>query len=326
MGECLISRRGGEAYKLPILDTNYPQDVTVMATPDGTASFSIAIAEHGKPTNYTYQWYVNGEAVSGAINANYTKNTTSNDIGTYTVYCDITSKAGTISSRVATLVVKSAIPTSASYSYSGTSELKKDSDYDWTLYLKSSGTLALTDTYDVDIFLQAGGGGGGEGALASGDSFYHGGGGGAGGYQHTEYAQTITGSYDITIGAGGAVKGNGGTTSAFGFCAEGGSSGSGSSGGKSGTASGGSGGYYGGNGVGGNGANGSQGKQAFGAGDIYYGAGGGGTAASFGSSNGNGGETGGGAGTKSATANTGSGGGGDTGKGGSGIVIIRNAR
>jgi hypothetical protein len=152
MGECFISRRGGgEAYMLPILDTNYPQDVSVMAKPNGVASFSIAISEHGKPTNYTYQWYVNGKAVSGAINANFTKHATADDIGTYTVYCDITSKAGTISSRIATLTVKSAIPNSTTYSYSGTSELKKDSDYDWTLYLKSSGILALGDNYNVDI-------------------------------------------------------------------------------------------------------------------------------------------------------------------------------
>ena len=214
MGECLISRRGGEAYKLPILDTDYPQDIAVMATPDGTASFSIAISEHGKPVDYTYQWYVNGEAVSGAINANYTKSTTADDVGTYTVYCDITNKAGIISSRVATLVVKSAIPNSATYSYSGLSELQVDSDYDWTLYLKSSGLLALTDDYNVDIFIQGGGGGGATG----GDN---GGGGGAGGYQNTQYAQTInSGSYDITIGAGGAAGSKGGDSTAFGFTAD----------------------------------------------------------------------------------------------------------
>lgn len=76
MGECLISRRGGEAYKLPILNASYPKDVTAIASANGTASFSIAIEEHGKPTDYTYQWYVNGKAVSGAINANYTMKTT----------------------------------------------------------------------------------------------------------------------------------------------------------------------------------------------------------------------------------------------------------
>jgi hypothetical protein len=182
MGECLISRRGGEAYQLPILDTNYPQDIAVMATPDGTASFSIAISEYGKPVDYTYQWYVNGEAVSGAINANYTMNTTTNNIGTYTVYCDITNKAGTVSSRIATLVVKSAIPNSATYSYSGTSELKAESDYDWTLYLKSSGLLSLVDEYNVDIFVQGGGGSGAGGHSNDGR------GGGGGGYQNTQYA------------------------------------------------------------------------------------------------------------------------------------------
>ena len=320
MGECFISRRGGgEAYKLPILDTNYPQDISVMATPNGIASFSIAIAEHGKPTDYTYQWYVNGEAVSGAINANYSMNATANNIGTYTVYCDITNKAGTISSRAATLRVKNAVPNSTTYSYSGTSELKKDSNYDWTLYLKSSGVLALGDSYNVDIFVQGGGGGG---ASYAGDN---GEGGGGGGYQNTQYAQTISGSNDITIGAGGAIATTGGTSIAFGFRAAGGNPGNGMTGGT-GTGNGGAGGWYWDGGNQGNpGGNGGNGKQAFGVGDTYYGAGGGGAASKFGSPDGKGGTTGGGNAGSAATANTGSGGGGNA-AGGSGIVIIRNAR
>ena len=106
MGECLISRRGGEAYKLPILDTIYPQDKTVTASSDGTVSFFVSISEHGKPTDYKYQWYVNGSAVEGAINVNYIMNATANDVGTYTVYCDVTNKAGTLTSRVATCIIK----------------------------------------------------------------------------------------------------------------------------------------------------------------------------------------------------------------------------
>ena len=319
MGECFISRRGGEAYELPILDTSYPQDILIMAKPNSVVSFSTVIVEHGKPTDYTYQWYVNGKAISGAINANYSMNATATNVGTYTVYCDITNKAGTISSRVATLVIRSAIPTAANYSYSGASELKKDSDYDWTLYLKSSGVLTLGNDYNVDIFVQGGGGGGATGAGNNGE------GGGGGGYQNTQYAQTIRGSNDITIGAGGAVAASGGESSAFGFKASGGNPGNGMNGGA-GTGSGGTGGWYwdGGN-QGSPGGDGGSGKRAFDAGDIYYGAGGGGYASKFGSPDGKGGKTGGGDAGKAATANTGSGGGGNA-TGGSGIVIIRNAR
>ena len=54
MGECFISRRGGEAYKLPILDANYPQDISVVASTNGSVSFSTIISEHGKPSEYTY--------------------------------------------------------------------------------------------------------------------------------------------------------------------------------------------------------------------------------------------------------------------------------
>lgn len=196
----------------------------------------------------------------------------------------------------------------------------------WYIRLKSSGTFAFRYAKtEVDIFLQAGGGGGGEGSLVSGDSFYNGGGGGAGGYQSTQYAQAISGTHEITIGAGGAVGQKGGTTSAFGFNATGGAPGGNITAGKAGTAAGGAGGKYHGDGVGDSGDDGKQGKQAFGTGDIYYGAGGGGAAASFGESSGKGGKTGGGAGFKNATANTGSGGGGEA-KGGSGIVILRGAQ
>ena len=31
MGECLIVRRGGESYELPVLSASYPRDVTVTA-------------------------------------------------------------------------------------------------------------------------------------------------------------------------------------------------------------------------------------------------------------------------------------------------------
>lgn len=107
MGECLITRRGGESYELPVLNTSFPKDVslTVVKGNSTSATFSVSIATAGKPAEYTYQWYLNGSAVSGATGSSYTKTglTTS---GTYSVYCEVANKAGIVTSRVATLKVE----------------------------------------------------------------------------------------------------------------------------------------------------------------------------------------------------------------------------
>ena len=76
----------------------------------------------GKPAEYTYQWYVNNSAVSGATSSTYTK-TGLTSVDTYSVYCNVTNKAGTVKSRVATLAVKSTKPI---YTYSGNSTLIDD--------------------------------------------------------------------------------------------------------------------------------------------------------------------------------------------------------
>lgn len=92
------------AKKVPILNVEYPKDVTMKAT-DGNATFTAVIAKDGRPDKYTYQWYVNGAPVAGATNATYVRNV-SGDKGQYTVWCEVANKAGTVRTREATLTVK----------------------------------------------------------------------------------------------------------------------------------------------------------------------------------------------------------------------------
>ena len=106
MGECLITRRGGEAYELPVLDENYPQDVSLTVIKGNTvsATFNAIFATHGKPAEYTYQWYVDGAAVEGANSAVFVMADLGETVN-HSVYCEITNKAGTVTTRVATLKV-----------------------------------------------------------------------------------------------------------------------------------------------------------------------------------------------------------------------------
>ena len=84
--------------KLPVLDESYPQDASVTVVQDGT--FEVKIAEPGYPDSYTYQWYKNGEKVDGATEASYSFYRSLE--GTDTVYCEVTNKVGTVTSRTAT--------------------------------------------------------------------------------------------------------------------------------------------------------------------------------------------------------------------------------
>lgn len=119
--------------------------------------------------------------------------------------------------------------------------------------LNTSGTLVTTgQTVKVQVYILAGGGGGAYNDIYSNQAYY--GTGGGGGYQTVEIELT-PGTYEITIGTGGAGKkaaansvkaSNGGDTVAFGYTSTGGGGGNAStvgSGGTGGTPNGGAGTY-----------------------------------------------------------------------------------
>lgn len=351
MGECINLRRGGKAKKLPVLNANYPANASVDYK--GGATFKVEITTHGYPEEYTYQWYKNGSAISGATGISYT---VSNQTESATIYCKVTNAAGTVQSRTATLTVASALP---NYTYSGGHQLVDDGNGNWRLKLTSSGTLRFTNLGTgkdgVDVFLVGGGGGGSSG-------------GGGGGYTNTVKGKTLAKNTDywIDVGAGGARSsstsasgsngGNGGASAfnAIGLSANGGNTGDYGSGGAGGSGGGAL--YKAGASDGGTAASSSTGVGGTGgagqgrttrefaeSGGTLYAGGGGGGAGSSTIASGAGGAGGGGEGGNQSsgglhkgdgyagTDGLGGGGGGRwsgyySGKGGSGIVIIRNKR
>lgn len=210
------------------------------------------------------------------------------------------------------------------FTYTGQYVLLDDGKKNWRIKFLTSGTLTLPETTTIDLFLVGGGGGSKLG------------GGAGGGYTKTQKGIVAQANlnYSIMIGAGGTNAGDGGTSSAFEISVLGGKGSPGDSGsnGGSGGAAYSSGVKYAGGSDGRNGegptATAGQGQgtttREFGesTGTLY--AGGGGSA-----SGSLGGEGGGGNSASHGTPNTGGGAGGWTGayyNGGSGIVIIRNAR
>lgn len=227
------------------------------------------------------------------------------------------------------------------YTYTGTAVFSGDPKGDWVLTLKDSGTLVFKNLpTNIDVFMISGGANGGPKSQANygGAEGYHykGGYGGAGGETKTQRNFKPTRTNTITIGGAGQ------DTVAFGLTAV-------ANTGQTGTRSGGDGIVT--SGRAGNGVNGvyafgeSTFSHALGAGYRFGASGGGGSggipATSDFGSEGHGGTSGAGDGGtwgkdgKNADANSGSGGGGcggygantvSPGNGGSGIVIIRNAR
>ena len=336
MGECLIVRRGGESYELPVLSASLPADVSLVEAAGASASFSIQIQTPGRPAEYAFQWYLDGAAIPGATGLSCTVGGLSS-AGSHTVYCRVTNKAGSVSSRAAALTVLSAVP---SYTYTGAHQLTREGGYNWNIRFLTSGRLTFTqlgNAGSLDVFLVGGGGGG------SGNSS-----GGGGGYtKKATFSAAQGAAYEIVIGAGGPAGGDGatagGTTTAFQTSAAGGAAsaardgGNGGSGGGGWGAAGGSDGSDGGtvSGYGGKGQ-GSTTREFGEAGKTLYSGGGGGGAHDGTRAGGNGG--GGRGGHRGSadvypmpgTENTGGGGGGcyygTACAGGSGIVVIRNHR
>ena len=80
----------------PVLDASYPQDG--IAEVGVALTSKVVIATEGNPAP-TYQWYKNGVAVSGANSDTYTF--TPDDVGSFTLYCEVTNAAGKVTSRTA---------------------------------------------------------------------------------------------------------------------------------------------------------------------------------------------------------------------------------
>lgn len=230
------------------------------------------------------------------------------------------------------------------FTYTGDYEtILDDNGVDWRIKFKTSGTLTFgklnSAKNGIDVFMVGGGGAG------SGHAYTTSSGGGGGGYTHTEKRVLVQPNvaYPIFVGSGGAAAtpsasgGNGTASTAFDITAAGGMAGVRSSNaprGGNGGSGGGTNGYTGGSdGANGGGARGGVGQgnttREFGepTGDLYAGGG----AGYSGDSNIQGGGGGGGSSSEAGKTNLGGGGGGGNysnhGKaGGSGIVIIRNAR
>lgn len=92
----------GELRKPPVLNDAYPQNVTV-DNAGSSVTFETIITEAGKPAEYTYQWYYDGNAVEGETGASYTR---AAEFGEHTVFCTVTNAAGSAISRTATVTAE----------------------------------------------------------------------------------------------------------------------------------------------------------------------------------------------------------------------------
>lgn len=106
MGECFIMRHGGSVYRPPLLNVAFPKDVALSVV-DGSpesADFTVVVDKAGNPAFYSYQWYIDGVAVDGAVTPNFTLNDIT-DAAVRNICCEVSNKGGIVVSRQATLYV-----------------------------------------------------------------------------------------------------------------------------------------------------------------------------------------------------------------------------
>jgi hypothetical protein len=123
---------------LPKLDSAKPANVSCYVGDSKT--FEVAIATHGYPKQYTYQWYKNGSKISGATSPTYSFAPT--DVGTTTLYCEVTNSAGTVKSRTATV-------TCTRYYLVRDGEVKVAKSYSGLTVATSGGVLQLKQAETV---------------------------------------------------------------------------------------------------------------------------------------------------------------------------------
>lgn len=97
----IFNVNSGAGKKLPVLSEEYPKDVS--SNVGDSVTFTVAIAEDGRPDEYSYQWYYDGAMVTDASGSSYTRNAES---GSHSVYCIVTNKAGAVMSRTATVTAE----------------------------------------------------------------------------------------------------------------------------------------------------------------------------------------------------------------------------
>ena len=85
----------------------------------------------------------------------------------------------------------------------------------WFLIYRQNGTVTVNQSGTIDILLVGGGGGGGRNY--SGQLQQGGGGGGGGGVVYKTSFSVTPGTYQVTVGEGGAIGVNGGNTTVSGF-------------------------------------------------------------------------------------------------------------
>lgn len=207
---------GGGGGKGAALTVNAPAGCTVTVSKDGKTKTKVA----GTDGVAVFKGLSDGEWTVTITDGSLTQ-----------------SKKVTITMEYAVLIRFNSIP---EFTYTGDYEIVNDADEPittsedhWKIRFLTSGTLTFTALNGaengIDVFL-VGGGGGGPG---SGTSF----GGGGGGYTRTEkgISVSVLNEYAIGIGAGGGTSVNGGTSRAFGLEASGGYKGVGSKGGAGGS-------------------------------------------------------------------------------------------